>query len=98
MNKERLMRILLAPHVSEKSTRVADQARQYVFRVLPDARKPEIRKAVELLFNVQVDRVTTTSIRGKRKAFGRVRGTRPAIKKAYVTLQPGHDIDFLGTD
>ena len=98
MNNERLMRVLLAPHVSEKSTRVADEARQFVFRVLPDARKPEIRKAVELLFNVEVDHVTTTSIRGKRKAFGRVRGVRPGVKKAYVTLRPGHDIDFMGTD
>ena len=65
---------------------------------MPDARKPEIKKAVELLFNVEVDHVTTASIRGKRKAFGRVRGSRPGVKKAYVTLRPGHDIDFMGTD
>ena len=94
--QERLMQVLIAPHVSEKSTRVADENRQVVFRVLPDARKPEIKKAVELLFNVKVEKVSVCNRAGKRKSFGRVRGSRAGIRKAYVTLQPGHDIDFVG--
>ncbi len=94
-NSERIMRILVAPHISEKSTMVADTSRQVVFRVTPDARKPEIRKAVELLFQVKVDKVSVCNIRGKAKSFGKLRGSRSGLRKAYVTLQPGHDIDFL---
>lgn len=96
MNQERLMRILLAPHVSEKGTRVADQHRQFVFRVLSDASKPEIKQAVEKLFNVEVAGVQTANVKGKSKSFARIPGRRPAWKKAYVRLKPGHDIDFLG--
>ncbi len=98
MNQERLMRVLLAPHVSEKGTRVADLNRQVVFKVRRDATKPEIKKAVEQLFNVQVERVQVLNLRGKRKAFGRVTGRRSDWKKAYVKLKPGHDIDFMGGD
>ena len=90
------MQVLVAPHVSEKSTRVADECRQVVFRVLPDARKPEIKQAVELLFNVKVEKVSVCNRAGKQKNFGRTRGRRSGIRKAYVTLQPGHDIDFIG--
>jgi len=96
MNDERLMRILVAPHVSEKSARVADQSNQVVFRVLPDACKPEIKRAVEKLFNVEVDHVRTVSVKGKRKTFQRTPGRRSDWKKAYVRLKPGHDIDFIG--
>lgn len=96
MNDERLMSILLSPHVSEKGTRVADAANQVVFRVRPDARKPEIKRAVEKLFNVEVERVCTASIKGKQKRFQRTAGKRPDWKKAYVRLKAGHDIDFLG--
>lgn len=98
MNQERLMRVLLAPHVSEKGTRVADLNRQVVFKVRRDATKPEIKKAVEQLFDVQVERVQVLNLRGKRKAFGRVVGRRSDWKKAYVKLKPGHDIDFMGGD
>ncbi|NIR30682.1 MAG: 50S ribosomal protein L23 [Gammaproteobacteria bacterium] len=98
MNQERLMRVLLAPHVSEKGTRVADLNRQVVFKVRRDATKPEIKKAVEQLFDVQVERVQVLNLRGKRKAFGRVAGRRSDWKKAYVKLKPGHDIDFMGGD
>lgn len=96
MNDERLMKILVAPHVSEKSARVADESNQVVFRVLPDACKPEIKRAVEKLFNVEVDHVRTVSVKGKRKMFQRTPGKRSDWKKAYVRLKPGHDIDFIG--
>ena len=96
MNDERLMKILVAPHVSEKSARLADASNQVVFRVLPDACKPEIKRAVEKLFNVEVDHVRTVSVKGKRKMFQRTPGKRSDWKKAYVRLKPGHDIDFIG--
>ncbi len=98
MNEERLMSIVLAPHVSEKTTRVGEANRQFVFKVARDARKREIKKAVEMLFKVEVDRVQVVNMKGKRKTFGRVRGRRPSWKKAYVGLKPGHDIDFAGAD
>ena len=96
MNDERLMKVLLAPHVSEKSTRIADSSNQVVFRVLPDACKPEIKRAVEKLFNVEVMHVCTASYKGKSKRFQGRLGKRSDWKKAYVRLKPGHDIDFLG--
>ena len=96
MNDERLMKVLLAPHVSEKSTRLADSSNQVVFRVLPDARKPEIKRAVEKLFDVEVEHVRTASFKGKQKRSQRTLGKRSNWKKAYVRLKPGHDIDFLG--
>ena len=89
------MQILLAPVVSEKSTRVADSHRQAVFKVVKDANKSEIRRAVELMFEVEVERVTTATVNGKHKLFQRRLGRRSDWKKAYVTLKPGHDIDFL---
>ena len=96
MNDERLMKILISPHVSEKSARVADASNQVVFRVLPDACKPEIKRAVEKLFNVEVEHVRTASVKGKRKMFQRTPGKRSDWKKAYVRLKAGHDIDFIG--
>ena len=98
MNQERLMNILLSPHVSEKSSMAADVNRQFVFRVARDARKPEIKRAVELMFKVEVDRVQVVNVKGKRKTFGRVPGRRPDWKKAYVCLKPGFDIDFMGAE
>jgi large subunit ribosomal protein L23 len=96
MNEERLMQVLVAPHISEKGTRVADANRQFVFKVLRDARKPEIKRAVELLFKVEVSGVRVANFLGKGKSFGGRRGRRSDWKKAYVTLKPGHDIDFTG--
>ena len=96
MNDERLMRVLVSPHVSEKSTRVADKYNQVVFRVLPDASKPEIKRAVEKLFNVDVLHVRTANCQGKAKGLRRMQGRRPRWKKAYLRLQAGQDIDFLG--
>ncbi len=90
MNQERLMKVLIAPHISEKSTRVADRNKQFVFRVANDADKNEVKGAVELLFNVQVDAVRTTNVSGKPKRLG----SRSDWKKAYVSLKPGFDINF----
>ena len=98
MNNERLSRILISPVVSEKSTRVADQSKQMVFKVLPDASKPEIRKAVEKMFDVTVTRVQVSSVKGKIKRFGQTVGRRSDWKKAYVTLAEGSDIDFVGAE
>jgi len=98
MNQERLMKILLAPIVSEKSTRLADAHRQFSFKVLPGASKPEVRKAVELMFDVKVDDVRIINMPGKTKRFGQTIGKRTDWKKAYVTLAEGHDIDFMGAD
>ncbi len=96
MSNERLMKVLLAPHVSEKAAVAADENRQFVFRVLPDANKSEIKQAVELLFEVKVDGVQVSNVKGKQKRFGQIQGRRASWKKAYVTLQEGHDIEFMG--
>ena len=93
--QERLMQVLLAPVVSEKSTFVADKGNQYVFRVAPDATKPEIKAAVELLFKTQVKSVSVLNVRGKEKRFGRFMGRRNHWKKAYVALLPGQEINFV---
>ncbi|MEW8390682.1 MAG: 50S ribosomal protein L23 [Candidatus Thiodiazotropha sp.] len=94
MNNERLMKVLLSPVVSEKSSVVADSNQQYTFRVATDATKREISKAVEKLFEVEVERVQVVNCKGKQKRFGQVMGKRSDWKKAYVRLKPGNDIDF----
>jgi large subunit ribosomal protein L23 len=94
VNQERLMQVLLAPVVSEKSTYVADKNEQVVFRVVANATKPEIKAAVELLFKVQVDSVQVANVKGKEKRFGRFIGRRRHWKKAYVCLKPGQEINF----
>ena len=96
MSKERLMKILLSPVVSEKSAMAADASNQFGFKVVTDATKPEIAQAVELLFDVKVRDVRTVNVRGKQKRFGAVMGKRNNWKKAYVRLEDGHDIDFAG--
>ena len=93
MNQERLMQVILAPVVSEKSTLVADKNEQVVFKVVTDATKPEVKAAVELLFNVKVDSVNILNVKGKVKRFGRFTGRRKDWKKAYVCLVPGQEID-----
>jgi large subunit ribosomal protein L23 len=98
MNTERLSRVLIGPVVSEKSTRVADQSRQMIFKVLPDASKPEICKAVETMFDVKVAAVQVSNVKGKVKRFGQTLGRRSDWKKAYVTLAEGSDIDFVGAE
>ncbi len=95
---ERLMNVVLAPVISEKSTRVADKNRQYVFRVQDGATKPEIKAAVELLFKTKVQSVTVTNVKGKSRRFARFMGRRRNWKKAYVRLAAGHEINFAATE
>ncbi|HEY5718528.1 MAG TPA: 50S ribosomal protein L23 [Motiliproteus sp.] len=96
MNQERIFQVLLGPHISEKATIVAEDAKQVVFRVAADATKPEIKKAVEQLFEVKVQSVRTLNVKGKTKRTARGLGKRKDIRKAYVRLAEGHDIDFIG--
>ncbi len=93
-NDQRLMQVLLAPTVSEKSTYVGEKHNQVVFRVIQDATKPEIKAAVELLFKVKVKGVQVSNVKGKEKRFGRFMGHRRNWKKAYVSLMPGQEINF----
>ncbi len=96
MNKERLMQVILAPVISEKSTYVADKFEQVIFKVVPSATKDEVKGAVELMFNVKVDSVQMLNVKGKKKRFGRYMGSRKDWKKAYVCLQSGQEINFAG--
>ena len=98
INEERLYKVLLAPVISEKSTMVADKNEQVVFKVTQDATKPEIRAAVEKLFNVQVQSVQVLNQKGKEKRFGRFMGRRDHTKRAYVCLKPGQEINFAATE
>ncbi len=94
MNQERLMDIILAPINSEKSYRVGDKFKQFVFKVRKDSNKLEIAKAIEKLFNVKVKKVTTCNMPSKARNFGQVSGRKSGYKKAYVSLHEGHDINF----
>lgn len=96
MNQNRLMTVLRAPVISEKSTFVAEKNEQVVFDVLPDATKPEVKAAVELLFKVQVESVQMLNRAGKSKRFGRSMGRRKDTRRAYVSLKPGQEINFGG--
>ena len=98
MNPERVFQVLVGPHVSEKAAIVADDANQYVFKVAADATKPEIRKAVEQLFKVKVENVTTMKVKGKTKRNRYGYSTKPTWKKAYVSVQAGQEIDFTTAD
>ncbi|GAA0237184.1 50S ribosomal protein L23 [Castellaniella daejeonensis] len=94
MNAERLMQVILAPVVTEKSTMIAEKNNQVAFRVVADATKPEIKAAVELLFKVEVESVQVANRKGKEKRFGRFIGRRRNERKAYVSLKAGQEIDF----
>ena len=96
MNQERMYQILLLPHVSEKSTLLADEKNQHVFKVATDATRSEVKQAVEELFKVKVDKVRILNVKGKNKRFGGRPGKRSDMRKAYITLSAGHDIDFAG--
>jgi large subunit ribosomal protein L23 len=97
-SKERLMAVLIAPHVSEKAATVAEKGNQIVFRVARDATKPEIKAAVEFMFEVKVDAVNVVNAAGKAKRFGGRPGKRSDFKKAYVKLAQGQTIDFAGVE
>ena len=93
-NQERLLQVLRAPQISEKATYVADKNEQVVFIVSSDATKPEVKAAVELLFKVAVKSVQISVLKGKAKRFGRFMGRRNDVKKAFVCLMPGQEINF----
>lgn len=93
-DEERLLQVLLAPQISEKATYIADKNEQVVFIVAPDATKPEIKAAVEMLFKVQVKSVQVSNLKGKVKRHGRAMGRRSDVRKAFVCLKPGQEINF----
>jgi large subunit ribosomal protein L23 len=93
-SEERLMKVLLAPVISEKATFVAEKNEQVVFRIAPDATKLEVKAAVELLFKVQVESVQVLNRQGKQKRAGRFNGRRNHTRQAYVSLKPGQEINF----
>ncbi len=98
MNRQQLMASLLEPKITEKSTLIGEAYNQYVFKVAKRASKPEIKQAVELMFDgAEVESVRVVNVKGKRKVFARKAGKRADWKKAYVKLKPGFDIDFMGS-
>ncbi len=94
ISEERMMKVLLAPVISEKSTMVADKNEQVVFRVMRDATKPEVKAAVENLFKVEVESVQMLNRIGKQKRSGKTIGRKNHVKHAYVCLKPGQEINF----
>jgi large subunit ribosomal protein L23 len=94
MNDQRIFHILKSPHISEKAALLGDAANQHVFKVATDARKAEIKEAVEQLFKVKVASVRTVNVSGKSKRMGQRQGRRSDWKKAYVSLEQGHEIDL----
>lgn len=97
-SQERLMKVLLAPQISEKATYVAEKNDQVIFRVTLDATKPEIKAAVEMMFKVNVDSVQVANVKGKVKRAGRYVGRRNNWKKAYVCLAAGQEINFAASE
>src|SRR5260370_8518166 len=96
MNTERLITVLIQPHVAEKAATVTEKANQYVFRVRDDASKSEVKQAVELMFEVKVEGVNLLNKPGKTRRFKNVAGKRNAFKKAYVRLATGQSFDSTG--
>ncbi|MDD2720410.1 MAG: 50S ribosomal protein L23 [Gallionella sp.] len=97
-SQERLMKVLIAPQISEKATMVADKNEQVIFRVAKDASKPEVKAAVEFMFKVDVASVQILNVKGKVKRTGRFIGRRNDWKKAYVCLAPGQEINFAASE
>ena len=98
MSRSMKRMVLLSPHVSEKSAKLADAVRQHTFKVLPDATKEEVMVCVEAMFDVKVESVNVVNMKGKRKGGRDRKGRRKHWKKAYVTLPEGEDIQFAGTE
>jgi len=96
VNASRLANVLIAPIVSEKATSIGEKHNQVLFKVLQDATKPEIKAAVELMFKVEVASVSTVTQKGKVKRFGKSIGRRDHVKKAYVSLKAGQELNFSG--
>ena len=98
MSKNRLYQVLLSQRVTEKTTQVGEDSNQYVFHVVKDANKSEVKGAVEMLFDVNVEAVRMVNVKGKNKSFRMRPGKRSDWKKAYVRVQEGQAIDFLGSE
>jgi large subunit ribosomal protein L23 len=96
MNDQRIMNILLGPHITEKAAIVGESSNQYVFQVATNATKPEVKQAVEKLFEVEVDAVRVVNVKGKTKRTGARVGRRKNWRKAYVRVKSGQTIDFAG--
>ena len=96
MKQEHLLKVILAPHMSEKAALAAEKRSQYVFEVMQNSTKQDVKKAVELMFKVKVDSVRIVNVKTKPKRFGNIMGRSKAWKKAYVTLEAGQQIDFTG--
>ena len=94
MNNERLYKIVLGAHISEKASIIADEVRQFAFKVAKDATGPEIKEAVEKIYDVEVKKVSVMNVKGKVKRSWRGTSRKRGWKKAYVSLAAGHDIDF----
>lgn len=97
-SQERLMKVLVAPQISEKATQVAEKNEQVVFRVATNATKHEIKAAVEMMFKVSVNSVQVANVKGKVKRMGRFEGRRNNWKKAYVCLASGQEINFAASE
>lgn len=96
MNQERILKIILSPHISEKATIGAEKNNEYVFQVMKCATKPEVKDAVEFIFNTKVKSVRIMNVIAKAKSFRGVQGTRKGWKKAYVTLQADQKLEVAG--
>lgn len=94
MNQEKLLKLLIAPLLTEKAYRFTGESQQVIFKVVKDANKIEIKQAVEFVFNVKVDSVSTLNMKGKKRRFGKIQGRTQDWKKAYVRLAKDSKIDF----
>lgn len=97
MNHENILKIILAPHMSEKAAVSMEKNGEYVFNVVKKATKEQVKNAIEMLFKTKVKQVNILNVKGKPKRFGQIEGYSKPWKKAYVTLQSGHRIDFAGS-
>ena len=98
MNQERLFKVLLGPHITEKAASATGSVTQVAFKVATDASKLEVKKAVEKLFEVKVEGVRVINVKGKTRRTKTGMGKRSDWKKAYVRLADGQDIDFSVTE
>jgi len=95
---DQLRTVLIAPHVSEKSTLLSQNSGQIAFKVRADSNKKQIKKAVEEMFKVKVSSVKTISVKGKKKRMGMRQGKTKDWKKAYIKLEEGQNLDFMNTE
>jgi len=96
MSQERLLKVILAPHVSEKTAIATEKRNVYVFKVMKDATKPEVKDAIEQLFSTKVATVRIVNVRAKTKLFKQIEGKKKGWRKAYVTLQKDQKLDIMG--